>query len=88
MGKLGWLKDRKRSGSSSQSGRAPNGSKEQGLQQEGNIKTTELNGSDLSPKSRPRSKSDRFTRPTRKQVVDVYKQVILNISTKTFLCEL
>jgi len=74
MGKLGWLKDRKRSGSSSQSGRAPNGSKEQGLQQEGNIKTTELNGSDLSPKSRPRSKSDRFTRPTRKQVVDVYKQ--------------
>jgi hypothetical protein len=29
----------------------------------------------LSPKTRPRSKSDRFARPTRKQVVDVYKQV-------------
>lgn len=30
----------------------------------------------LSPKSRPRSKSDRFTRPNKKQVADVYKQVI------------
>ena len=30
---------------------------------------------DLQPKSRPRSKSDKFTRPTKKQVVDVYKQV-------------
>ena len=29
----------------------------------------------LSPKTRPRSKSDRFARPTRKLVVDVYKQV-------------
>ena len=28
----------------------------------------------LSPKSRPRSKSDRFSRPSRKQVADVYKQ--------------
>eukprot|EP00092_Neocalanus_flemingeri_P039157 GFUD01042619.1.p1 GENE.GFUD01042619.1~~GFUD01042619.1.p1 ORF type:complete len:1156 (+),score=274.74 GFUD01042619.1:468-3935(+) len=72
MGKFGWLKDRKRSGSSSQGKsehKATNGTEE-----EGNIKTTELNSSDLSPKPRPRSKSDRFTRPTRKQVVDVYKQ--------------
>ena len=30
---------------------------------------------DLAPKSRPRSKSDKFTRPTKKHVVDVYKQV-------------
>jgi len=48
--------------------------KEHGADPEEAIKTTELTKSDLSPKSRPRSKSDRFTRPTRKQVVDVYKQ--------------
>ena len=41
------------------------------------MKAAELKATDLSPKSRPRSKSDRFTRPTRKQVVDVYKQVWL-----------
>jgi hypothetical protein len=57
--------------------KATNGEKETALNsdQNGEIKTTELKASDLSPKSRPRSKSDRFTRPTRKQVVDVYKQV-------------
>ena len=30
----------------------------------------------LVPKTRPRSKSDRFARPSRKHVVDVYKQVL------------
>jgi len=83
MGKLGWLKDRKRSGSSSQGSqgikseaKALNGEKETSLgsDQNGEIKAAELKATDLSPKLRPRSKSDRFTRPTRKQVVDVYKQ--------------
>ena len=39
------------------------------------IKEDEVPEPDLSPKARPRSKSDRFSRPSRKQVVDVYKQV-------------
>jgi len=84
MGKLGWLKDRKRSGSTSQGSptsktetKVTNGEKESSLgldQETGEMKATELKVTDLSPKCRPRSKSDRFTRPTRKQVVDVYKQ--------------
>ena len=35
----------------------------------------EINELDLSPKSRPRSTSDRFNRQPSKKVVDVYKQV-------------
>ena len=37
--------------------------------------TKGLNDSDLSPKTRPRSTSDKFNRPPSKKVVDVYKQV-------------
>ena len=68
MGKLGWLKDRKRSGSNSGSVKPDNllvGTPEPGPDEP---------EPDLSPKQRPRSKSDRFARPSRRQVVDVYKQ--------------
>jgi len=83
MGKLGWLKDRKRSGSNTvgshgnkSEGKGVNGEKETSISNEENAsaKSSDSKTSDLSPKSRPRSKSDRFARPTRKQVVDVYKQ--------------
>ena len=46
------------------------------IKEEPNSPTKEKD--DLAPKSRPRSKSDKFTRPTKKQVVDVYKQVCDN----------
>ena len=63
LGKFPWSKERKNS-----KGEAKSETK----------KAAESGGEEgsgrLSPKSRPRSKSDRFTRPTRKQVADVYKQ--------------
>ena len=59
-------------------GKGVNGEKETSISNEENAsaKSSDSKTSDLSPKSRPRSKSDRFARPTRKQVVDVYKQVL------------
>ena len=96
MGKLGWLKDRKRSGSTSQGSptsktetKVTNGEKESSLgldQETGEMKATELKVTDLSPKCRPRSKSDRFTRPTHKQVVDVYKQVSQLLEKRAARC--
>lgn len=65
-GKFPWTRDRRSSGSGSK-----NDAKVKPVEP---AAPEEATSARLSPKSRPRSKSDRFTRPTRKQVVDVYKQ--------------
>jgi hypothetical protein len=61
LGKFPWSRDRK---SSAEKGK---------VKPEPEPETKEESAR-LSPKARPRSKSDRFSRPTRKQVVEVYRQ--------------
>jgi len=68
--KFPWSKERRSSGSGS---KAEAKGKGEPAVEEGGAGRPSTSGR-LSPKSRPRSKSDRFARPTRRQVVDVYKQ--------------
>ena len=62
LGKFPWSKERRSSGSGSKASEAK--SKAEPPVEEGRPPVSGR----LSPKSRPRSKSDRFTRPTRRQV--------------------
>ena len=77
---IGWLMDKKRSTSTTISPKPISPlikeddavSPDENENKEAGDKKTNPS---LSPKARPRSKSDRFTRPNKKQVVEVYKQV-------------
>ena len=69
---IGWIMDKKRSTSTTISPKpiSPLINKDVHPEEKESVQN-------LSPKSRPRSKSDRFARPskTNRQVADVYKQV-------------
>ena len=83
---IGWLLDKKRSTSTTIPPTKPISPL---IRDDGGVKADEnenkeaANNPSLSPKSRPRSKSDRFTRPSKRQVAEVYKQVRIKISVET-----
>ena len=77
---IGWLLDKKRSTSTIIPPTKPISPliKDDGIKADENENKESSNNPSLSPKSRPRSKSDRFTRPNKRQVAEVYKQVTHN----------
>ena len=86
---IGWLLDKKRSTSTTIPPIKPISPliKDDGIKADENENKEAAKNPSLSPKSRPRSKSDRFTRPSKRQVAEVYKQVTSYMGVVCKLCQ-